>query len=313
MPSRDGWHDGELAMHHMLHVPTRPNPTTPGLGASYAYRVAASPLVALGTLDAAGRPWTTVWGGEAGFARPVAQGVLGVVGTVDTVHDPVFRALWGRDAEGADEEHVIEGTAAEPQVFRPADGEGKMMSGLSIDLSTRDRVKLAGRMMAGAVLPRAPAKSAPEPGAGSESPAEGVAEVQLAMVVTESLGNCPKYLNKKDISPHAPQPEVASTTLPLPAEAVDLVHRADLFFLSSTSGETMDTNHRGGPPGLIRVVSNDAEKGVVLVYPEFSGNRLYQTLGNLQARPLIGIVVPDFETSDALFVSLLFPLPRTWV
>lgn len=34
-----------------------------------------------------------------------------------------------------------------------------------------------------------------------------------------------------------------------------------------------------------------------------SGNRLYQTLGNLKINPLVGIVIPDFDTSDVLYVT----------
>lgn len=64
----------------------------------------------------------------------------------------------------------------------------------------------------------------------------------------------------------------------------------------------MDTNHRGGPPGFVRVVSN-TPSGAVLVWPEYSGNRLYQTLGNLQTTPLAGLVFPDFDTSDVLYLT----------
>ena len=34
-----------------------------------------------------------------------------------------------------------------------------------------------------------------------------------------------------------------------------------------------------------------------------SGNRLYQTLGNLKVNPLVGIAVPDFETSNVLYLT----------
>lgn len=34
-----------------------------------------------------------------------------------------------------------------------------------------------------------------------------------------------------------------------------------------------------------------------------SGNRLYQSLGNLKVNPLAGIVIPDFNTSDALYIT----------
>ncbi|KAK8116049.1 hypothetical protein PG984_012551 [Apiospora sp. TS-2023a] len=293
----DGWHAGERAIQHTLlgdRERPRDNPTFHGLAPSYGYRVQNSPLVAFGTLDRAGRPWTTIWGGEAGFCRPVAQGVLGVRGaTVDARYDPVLGALFG-GGEGDEDGGIQDGEVVRPE-------GGKVMSGLSIDLETRDRVKLAGRLVAGAVSLTA------QDGA--------LADLQMAFQVTESLGNCPKYLNKKHIVPHVPRPQLVSQgqDLPLPDEAIELVHKADLFFISSKHGianneieaESMDTNHRGGPAGLLRVFRNDAssEGGVALVYPEYSGNRLYQTLGNLQTDPAVGLAIPDFETGDVLYLT----------
>lgn len=64
----------------------------------------------------------------------------------------------------------------------------------------------------------------------------------------------------------------------------------------------MDSNLRGGPPGFARVASNE-RSGAVIVWPEYSGNRLYQTLGNLQTTPRAGLVFPDFETGDVLYVT----------
>lgn len=240
MPSLvSSFHEGEAAMRDMLKVPSGSNPTAPGLPTPYALRVRQSPLVALGTLDEAGRPWTTIWGGERGFAAPVAQGVLAFNSAVDMRHDPVFEALWTEQG-------------LEDGVVRPNRGRGKMMSALSIDLETRDRVKLGGVMIAGAVVHEDGGRDA----------------VQAAMVVTESLGNCPKYLNKKEIVKHDPGgAHLASEGLPLPQEALGLIYKADNFFLSSTNGETMDTNHRGGRPGFVRVVRNEGSQ-VELVYPE---------------------------------------------
>lgn len=292
----DGWHAGERAIQHTLlgdRDRPRDNPTFHGLAPSYGYRVQNSPLVAFGALDRAGRPWTTIWGGEAGFCRPVAQGVLGVRGAaVDARHDPVLNALLGGDGDGG---------IQDDEVVRPEGG--KVMSGLSIDLETRDRVKLAGRLVAGAVSLTA------QDGA--------LADLQMAFQVTESLGNCPKYLNKKHIVPHIPRPQLMSQGLHLALsdEAIELVYKADLFFISSKHGatsngsetESMDTNHRGGPAGLLRVFRNESgassDEGVALVYPEYSGNRLYQTLGNLQMDPAVGLAIPDFETGDVLYLT----------
>lgn len=260
------WHPGELAVHRLLSVPTpHANPTSAGLPRPYAARIAAAPLLALGTLDADGRPWTTLWGGAPGVAGAMGPGLLGVRARVDAANDPVLRALWG-------------GRVVGEQVVRSGD---KVVSGLGIDLQTRDRVKLMGRLVAGAV-------------------AQG--EVQMAVRVEGSLGNCPKYLNGRALVARTPEVEGVEDGFPLSARARRVVDQADLFFLSSGHGTGMDTNHRGGSKGFVRIGRND-EGAVELIYPEYSGNRLYQTLGNLQANPLVGITIPDFDTSDVLYAT----------
>jgi NAD(P)H-flavin reductase len=110
-------------------------------------------------------------------------------------------------------------------------------------------------------------------------------------------------MNCKHISPSIPTPRLISSSPELPDAALALLAKADLFFLSSSNGTSdMDTNIRGGPPGFVRVFSNNAD-GAVIVWPEYSGNRLYQTLGNLQTTPLAGLVVPDFESGDVLYTT----------
>ncbi|KAI1472802.1 uncharacterized protein F4812DRAFT_410313 [Daldinia caldariorum] len=169
---------------------------------------------------------------------------------------------------------------------------GKLMAGLSIDPETRDRVKLAGVMAVGTATNTTP----------------GVADLQLAFRVGEALGNCPKYINKKRIYPRVPAPRLASegTGVPLPQAAIELLDKADSFFIASKHGsKSMDVNIRGGPPGFVRVLRNTDEGagGAALVYPEYSGNRLYQTLGNMHNDPAVGMVVPDFETGDVLYLT----------
>jgi NAD(P)H-flavin reductase len=64
----------------------------------------------------------------------------------------------------------------------------------------------------------------------------------------------------------------------------------------------MDTNHRGGPPGFIRCLSGE-DGCTQFVYPEYSGNRLYQSLGNMTLEPKAGFCFADFETGDCLYVT----------
>ena len=263
----------------------RPNPTSTAFPPAHGKRIAENELMAVGVLDDSGRPWTTIWGGQRGFADRIAEGTLRIRALVDRMHDPVAQALLPITVDGRHQQQCPD-TAS--------DGL-KLISGISIDFESRDRVKVMGRLLAAEILERD--KNQPD--------GKLVSEVQLSMRVQESTGNCPKYINRRVVRTHVPSPQLLSESLPLAQRAVDLIHKADLFFMSSTNGDSMDTNHRGGPKGFMRVACNEAEEdgGVVLVYPEYSGNRLYQSLGNLYLNPNIGIVVPDFETSDVLYLT----------
>ncbi|KAJ5478966.1 hypothetical protein N7530_004475 [Penicillium desertorum] len=264
------WHEGEERLHHLLRVPHGDNPTAPYLSARAASLVQQSPLLALGTLDSQGRPWSTIWGGTAGFATPVAESLIGLQTQVDTKYDPVVQALL---------------TGNQTDAYT-----GKMVSGLAIDLENRRRVKLHGRMVYGRMVN------------GSLSDGDE-GQAQVVVHIEGSLGNCPKYLNKKHIVPAQPEPKLISDSPQLSATAIELLSRADTMFVSSShEATTMDTNIRGGPPGFMRVESNNAS-GAVLVYPEYSGNRLYQTLGNLETTPLAGFVVPDFDSGNVLYFT----------
>ncbi|KAL8674592.1 MAG: hypothetical protein Q9168_001035 [Polycauliona sp. 1 TL-2023] len=266
------WHDGEASMQKLLRVPYQENPTSPFLTPHAARLLPRVPLLALGTLDGAGRPWTTLLGGGPGFVRPLGQSIVGIKTPVDPLHDPVIDILLRAQSK----EHG---------------NTNPIVSGLAIDLATRSRIKLAGRLAAGAL------------GEASTQLSAKVVEAQIVIKVDQSLGNCPKYLNKKNVVPTLPEPVLASSKLPLPIEAINLLARADVFFISSSHGHrTMGTNHRGGSAGFCRVITND-QAGTVLVYPEYSGNRLYQTLGNLQTTPRAGILVPDFESGDVLYLT----------
>jgi ferredoxin-NADP reductase len=97
---------------------------------------------------------------------------------------------------------------------------------------------------------------------------------------------------------------LASQDPHLSEEALALLEEADLFFVSSANGDKdMSTNHRGGPKGFVRAIQPEDGSPTKLVWPEYSGNQLYQTLGRLFDDPRAGVVVPDFQTGDALFVS----------
>ncbi|KAL2835252.1 hypothetical protein BDW59DRAFT_168497 [Aspergillus cavernicola] len=265
----NSWHDGEGKMHQLLRVPYQDNPTVPFLTPRAGLLMQQSPLLAIGALDHDGKPWSSLWGGEEGFATPTSASSFDIKTPVGETYDPVVESL------------LLDSTG----------NSGKPVSFLAVDLENRRRVKLFGKITAGSL----------NVANDDERIRAGIAH--LAVHVDGSLGNCPKYLNAKRIVPAPPDPKLISETPQLHPGAIDLLSHADCLFISSSHGtQDMDTNIRGGPPGFVRVVSNEP-RGAVFVYPEYSGNRLYQTLGNLQTTPLAGYVFPDFETGNALFVT----------
>ncbi len=78
-----------------------------------------------------------------------------------------------------------------------------------------------------------------------------------------------------------------------------LVSTADTFFVATAGpdGRT-DASHRGGNPGFLRVLGPDR-----LRWPDYAGNNMFMTLGNLEFDPRAGLLVPDWETGGALLIT----------
>ncbi|KAB8045191.1 pyridoxamine 5'-phosphate oxidase family protein [Janthinobacterium aquaticum] len=127
--------------------------------------------------------------------------------------------------------------------------------------------------------------------------------------VEQSFGNCPQYIQTREpqlvkLSGPVQVHEYAVLT---PADRA-LIESADTMFIASNAAASADTanasaagadiSHRGGQSGFIRV-----EDGRTLLLPDFAGNRLYQTLGNLHLDPRAGLLFIDFDTGDYLQVS----------
>ena len=58
------------------------------------------------------------------------------------------------------------------------------------------------------------------------------------------------------------------------------------FFLATADAEGRpDCSFKGGPPGFARVVAPD-----LLVFPDYDGNGMFKSLGNLKANPHLGLL-----------------------
>jgi len=131
----------------------------------------------------------------------------------------------------------------------------------------------------------------------------------FAVEVLQSFGNCPKYIQAREPAPARRRPGPASAEGPsLSAAARALIERSDTFFIASSSGPRVemteldgagvDISHRGGPPGFVQLQSTP--DGDELTLPDYLGNSMFNTLGNLLAWPHAGLLFIDWESGDVL-------------
>ncbi len=125
--------------------------------------------------------------------------------------------------------------------------------------------------------------------------AQAAAPIRLA--VEEFFGNCPKYIQRRELAVGA----AVMPAAPLAASALSTAQRewlarTDTFFVATRHAAAgLDVSHRGGAPGFVEVVDDRH-----LAWPDYSGNMMFQTLGNLTLDPHAGIVVVDFARGDVL-------------
>jgi hypothetical protein len=115
----------------------------------------------------------------------------------------------------------------------------------------------------------------------------------------EVYGNCRRYLQERLFigerkSSATDQP--AETGNALSAAQQQQISRADTFFIATDNPEHgADVSHKGGNPGFVRVVD---EKHIV--FPDYNGNSMFNTLGNLTVNPHAGLLFIDFDSGRTL-------------
>jgi predicted pyridoxine 5'-phosphate oxidase superfamily flavin-nucleotide-binding protein len=88
----------------------------------------------------------------------------------------------------------------------------------------------------------------------------------------------------------------ATTGVALTASQSALLAEADTLFLASRHPDAgADVSHRGGPPGFVVVAGPNT-----LRIPDYAGNMMFNTLGNLAVHPEGGLLLVDFESGDTL-------------
>ena len=135
----------------------------------------------------------------------------------------------------------------------------------------------------------------------------------LKIEVEEAYGNCPSYILQRVVrdagpsSASAARPALGGQALggqalgeeaSLTEEAARVIRRADTFFVATqhpTRGA--DVSHKGGDAGFVRV------DGADILWPDYAGNNMFNTMGNLAIDPSAGLLFIDFETGTVLQLS----------
>lgn len=129
--------------------------------------------------------------------------------------------------------------------------------------------------------------------------AKVMADDSLRIHTQQVYGNCQQYIQErvfKDAIAEEPRVAAISRGAELNGEQQEWIARSDTFFIASAHPENgADASHRGGNPGFVKVES--ARK---LIIPDYHGNLMFNTLGNINANPNVGLVFPDFVRGRTL-------------
>ncbi|MCV7028227.1 pyridoxamine 5'-phosphate oxidase family protein [Mycobacterium sherrisii] len=201
-----------------------------------------------------------------------------------------FAALTGRDYAGV---LWISPIAGPPGFLRGADdvvqisrvpragdplhriAAGQQVGLIAVDFATRRRVRVNGTLLARD-------------------------DTGMAIGVEQAYGNCPQYIHRRDVN----VPALANHGTPTHATALSAVDQtmitnADTFFLGTTHPrQGSDASHRGGAAGFVRVDSPTR-----LWWPDYPGNNMFNSLGNLMVDDEAALLFVDFDTGASIQLS----------
>ncbi len=79
----------------------------------------------------------------------------------------------------------------------------------------------------------------------------------------------------------------------------EFIERLDMFFLATADSSGQPTcSYKGGDPGFVRVVDDQT-----VAFPNYDGNGMYLSMGNLLTNPALGLLFIDFERQRRIRVD----------
>lgn len=131
--------------------------------------------------------------------------------------------------------------------------------------------------------------------------AERRADGSIYVRAEQVYSNCPKYIQARTWRRSIDGGEGLAEKIARRAPSLDdeqrrWIARADTFFIATRHAEVgADASHRGGIPGFVRM-----ENERLLAWGDYSGNQMFQTLGNIAENPRAGLLFIDFERGSTL-------------
>ncbi|KXN85012.1 hypothetical protein AN958_11857 [Leucoagaricus sp. SymC.cos] len=274
-----GWHPGERSIQQKLgwadKVVTSWTAIQGDLPPEHAqFYETCLPFIPVTTLDREGRPWGSILSGKNGSKGFVRQ-----------------RQYTKLDVQA----ETWEGDPLTGNLQQFEQDEKFLIAGIGVEFPTRRRNKFAGTVF---------------------NIKRSGHDINLQLLVDEAIGNCPKYINVRNLEPRTERNanviydrKSLSTEDQLPQDVVDFVLTRDTVFLGTSYVPAPDDvtrfnphvgmNHRGGLPGFVRVRKDKR----TLVLPDYSGNSMMTSLGNIECTPLASLTFVDFVTGDVLYLT----------
>jgi len=77
------------------------------------------------------------------------------------------------------------------------------------------------------------------------------------------------------------------------------VARSAMFFLATADAEGRpEVSYKGGMPGFVQIIDDQT-----LAFPDYDGNGMFKSLGNILVNPNVGLLFVDFEKPHRMRVS----------
>ena len=199
-----------------------------------------------------------------------------LVGSRDADGQPQASVLWGAPGFATSPQPQRLRIDSLPEADDPLAANLRAGTGLGllgIELPTRRRNRMNGRV-------------------------EALSDGGFAVAVQQSFGNCPKYIQVRSWQAATRQPGQLEQGEGLDPRWLPLVEGSDTLFIASSNGADMDISHRGGPRGFVRLARDGR-----LWLPDYSGNFMFNTLGNLLLEPRCALLWIDFASGDLLHLE----------